>query len=94
MLSAAQWRDGSVPMFVSELSALGAAMGTLLGKPSQSESPAGTGHAGSAWDGLGQLGQLSEALATPSPSMSSVNGPCNPPLFRGWLLPAFKSAMP
>src|SRR5947208_3213871 len=55
---------------VSERAGAGRAVAAAELKPSQSGSLAGTGHGGSVWVGLGQLGQLSEASGTPSPSLS------------------------
>lgn len=55
---AAQRFVGSVPMFSSVVLPFAA---TLFGKPSQSVSPAGTGHTGSVCPAFDQSGQLSES---------------------------------
>src|SRR5439155_17040362 len=58
------WTRASVP----------AGFSTVVAKPSQSGSPAGTGQGGRFWAELGQRGQLSVLSGTPSPSPSGGQG--------------------
>src|SRR5438876_9507947 len=58
------WTRASVP----------AGFSTVVAKPSQSGSLAGTGQGGRFWEGFGQRGQLSVLSGTPSPSPSGGQG--------------------